>query len=59
MVRPDKVIGATYKLRWPDSEHAMYVTVNDVELDGVRRPFEVSSTARTSSITHGWSHSRG
>src|SRR3954447_10677452 len=41
MVRPDKVVGATYKLRWPDSEHAMYVTVNDVEQDGVRRPFEV------------------
>ena len=41
MVRSDKLIGATYKLRWPDSEHAMYVTVNDVELDGVRRPFEV------------------
>ncbi|MDT7951635.1 MAG: adenosylcobalamin-dependent ribonucleoside-diphosphate reductase [Acetobacteraceae bacterium] len=41
MLRPDKVIGATYKLRWPDSEHAMYVTVNDIELDGVRRPFEV------------------
>ena len=41
MVRPDKVLGATYKLRWPDSEHAMYVTVNDVELDEVRRPFEV------------------
>ena len=41
MVRPDKVIGATYKLRWPDSEHAMYVTVNDIELDGMRRPFEV------------------
>ena len=41
MVRPEKMIGATYKLRWPDSEHAMYVTVNDIELDGVRRPFEV------------------
>ena len=41
MVRPDKMVGATYKLRWPDSEHAMYVTVNDIELDGVRRPFEV------------------
>ena len=41
MVRPDKVVGATYKLRWPDSEHAMYVTVNDIELGGVRRPFEV------------------
>jgi hypothetical protein len=41
MVRPEKVVGATYKLRWPDSEHAMYVTVNDIEQDGVRRPFEV------------------
>ena len=41
MVRPEKMIGATYKLRWPDSEHAMYITVNDLELDGVRRPFEV------------------
>ena len=41
MVRPDKVVGATYKLRWPDSEHAIYVTVNDIELGGVRRPFEV------------------
>jgi len=41
MLRPEKVLGATYKLRWPDSEHAMYVTVNDIEQDGVRRPFEV------------------
>jgi ribonucleoside-diphosphate reductase alpha chain len=41
MVRPEKMVGATYKLRWPDSEHAMYVTVNDIEQDGVRRPFEV------------------
>ena len=41
MLRPEKMLGATYKLRWPDSEHAMYVTVNDIELDGMRRPFEV------------------
>ena len=41
MKRPEKVIGATYKIKWPDSEHAMYVTVNDVEVDGVRRPLEV------------------
>ena len=38
MLRSDKLVGATYKLRWPDSEHAMYVTVNDIEQDGVRRP---------------------
>ena len=33
--------GYTYKLRWPDSDHAMYVTINDITLDGQRRPFEV------------------
>ena len=41
MLRSDKLVGATYKLRWPDSEHAMYVTINDIEQDGARRPFEV------------------
>ena len=41
MQRSEKLVGATYKLRWPDSEHAMYVTINDVEHDGVRRPFEI------------------
>jgi ribonucleoside-diphosphate reductase alpha chain len=41
MVRAGKLTGATYKLRWPDSEHAMYVTINDVEHDGALRPFEV------------------
>ena len=39
--RSEKLTGVTYKLRWPDTEHAMYVTVNDVEIDGRRTPFEV------------------
>jgi ribonucleoside-diphosphate reductase alpha chain len=44
--RPDVVPGQTYKLRWPESDHAIYITVNDIEVleaDGrsVRRPFEV------------------
>ncbi len=39
--RAEKLSGMTYKLRWPDSEHAMYVTINDVEVDGRRTPFEV------------------
>jgi ribonucleoside-diphosphate reductase alpha chain len=39
--RSEQLRGSTYKLRWPDSEHAMYVTINDVELDGVVRPFEI------------------
>jgi len=41
--------GATYKLRWPGSDHALYITINDIERDGHaggtpsarRRPFEV------------------
>ena len=41
MPRAEKLTGATYKLRWPDSEHAMYVTINDIEADGGRRPLEV------------------
>ncbi|HEX5325909.1 MAG TPA: adenosylcobalamin-dependent ribonucleoside-diphosphate reductase, partial [Acetobacteraceae bacterium] len=41
LVRSEKLIGATYKLRWPDTDHAFYVTVNDIEQDGIRRPFEV------------------
>jgi ribonucleoside-diphosphate reductase alpha chain len=33
--------GATYKLRWPSNDHALYITINDIERDGRRRPFEV------------------
>ncbi|QYX56329.1 adenosylcobalamin-dependent ribonucleoside-diphosphate reductase [Roseovarius sp. SCSIO 43702] len=39
--RPQELEGATYKLKWPDSSHAIYVTVNDIVLGGHRRPFEV------------------
>ncbi len=39
--RPEELPGSTYKLRWPESEHAFYVTVNDIIQDGRRRPFEV------------------
>ncbi len=39
--RPEALPGQTYKLRWPDSEHALYITLNDIVQDGRRRPFEV------------------
>ena len=39
--RPQTLEGNTYKLKWPDSEHAIYITVNDVVINGHRRPFEV------------------
>ena len=39
--RPEALAGATYKVQWPESDHALYITVNDVIQDGRRRPFEV------------------
>jgi ribonucleoside-diphosphate reductase alpha chain len=39
--RPDVLLGQTYKIKWPDSDHAFYITVNDIEKDGRRRPFEI------------------
>lgn len=44
--RPERLVGSTYKIKPPMSEHAMYVTVNDMVLNEgteheIRRPFEV------------------
>ena len=44
--RPDVLIGSTYKIKTPVSDHAMYVTINDIILnEGTRheqrRPFEI------------------
>ena len=44
--RPEMLLGSTYKIRTPLSEHALYVTINDIVLNRgtrheQRRPFEV------------------
>jgi ribonucleoside-diphosphate reductase alpha chain len=39
--RPEALPGQTYKIRWPESEHALYITLNDIVQDGRRRPFEI------------------
>jgi len=44
--RPDMLLGSTYKVKTPLSEHALYVTINDVILNPgtqheLRRPFEI------------------
>ena len=39
--RPASLEGQTYKVKWPNTEHAIYITINDVILNGHRRPFEV------------------
>ena len=39
--RPASLEGNTYKVKWPGSEHALYITINDIIISGHRRPFEV------------------
>ena len=44
--RPEMLIGSTYKVKTPLSEHALYVTINDIILNHgteheLRRPFEI------------------
>lgn len=39
--RPGALQGRTYKLQWPESDHAIYITLNDIEVNGHLRPFEV------------------
>jgi hypothetical protein len=44
--RPEMLLGSTYKVKTPISDHAMYVTINDLILNPdtefeIRRPFEI------------------
>ncbi len=40
--RPEELKGATYKVRWPESDHAIYITMSDILDDSGRtRPFEI------------------
>lgn len=44
--RPEMLVGSTYKIKTPLSEHALYVTINDIILNEgteheLRRPFEI------------------
>jgi len=39
--RPEALPGKTYKIAWPQSEHALYITLNDILQDGRLRPFEI------------------
>ena len=39
--RPESLPGSTYKIRWPESDHAIYITINDIMRDGRRAPFEI------------------
>ena len=39
--REEVLSGSSYKLKWPESDHAIYITINDIVENGRRRPFEI------------------
>lgn len=39
--RPQILHGTTYKLKSALLDHAMYITINDIEIGGAMRPFEI------------------
>ena len=39
--RDEALRGSTYKLKWPESAHAVYITINDIGEGEARRPFEI------------------
>jgi hypothetical protein len=39
--RPNCLTGTTYKIKTPQSDHALYITINDMVLDGVHHPYEM------------------
>ena len=41
MARAEVLPGFSYKLKWPESDHAIYITINDIIEEGRRRPFEI------------------
>lgn len=51
--RPEALPGQTYKIKWADAEHALYITINDVVADGAAGRSKYSSIRRTWSITPG------
>lgn len=41
LARPAVLDGTTYKLKTPLSEHALYITINNIEINGAVYPFEM------------------
>ncbi|MGZ8238661.1 MAG: TSCPD domain-containing protein, partial [Methylobacter sp.] len=46
LTRPEVLLGSTYKIKTPQSEHALYITINDMILNPgtaheERRPYEI------------------
>lgn len=41
LARPEDLDGRTYKIKWPGCDHAHYITINDLVVDGRPHPFEI------------------
>lgn len=47
LARPKAIDGKTYKVKPAGAEHALYVTINDIEHDGRKRPFEIFFSSKS------------
>jgi ribonucleoside-diphosphate reductase alpha chain len=52
MERDPRSMALLYKLKWPETDHAIYITMNNIVKDG-KPPFEISSIQKTWSILPG------
>ena len=53
--RPEVLLGSTYKIKTPQSEHALYITINDMVLNlgtahEERRPYEIFINSKNMEI---------
>ena len=61
VVRPEMLVGSTYKIKTPISEHAFYITINDMLLNPgtpyeKRRPFEIFINSKQNAFDRNRSH---
>ena len=56
--RPEMLIGSTYKIKTPLSEHALYVTINDIVLNQAPST-NCAARSRSSSTPRTWTTSSG
>jgi len=53
IARPDTLSGVTYKIKRSGLDHAIYLTVNDMDIEGKLVPYEILINTKDP-INHAW-----
>ncbi|MCK7576923.1 MAG: hypothetical protein MZV65_14350 [Chromatiales bacterium] len=57
--RPEMLLGSTYKIKTPVSDHAMYVTINDIVLNRGHRARAAAAVRDLHQLQEPWTTSSG